>query len=69
MHYYERAVFESVRLAHLLANAKAAVAEVDPDRTVGADLLPGVSSQQHMRGLLKRVGSLIEDDERRKTVP
>jgi hypothetical protein len=42
MHYYEPAAFEIVRVAYLLANAKAVVAEVNPGETVDADLLPGL---------------------------
>jgi glycosyltransferase involved in cell wall biosynthesis len=42
VHYYLPGVFENVRVAYLMANRKAVIAEVNMGENVDADLLPGI---------------------------
>jgi SAM-dependent methyltransferase len=64
MHYYEPGAFEIVRVAYLLANAKAVISEVNPGEAVDGDLLPGVVAAKY-DDLTDACRSLVEDDSRR----
>ena len=70
VHSHEPGVFEIVRVAFLLANAKAVVSECNPGyagEAVDADLLPGIVAAKY-DDLVEACVSLVADDDRRHAI-
>ena len=70
VHSHEPGVFEMVRVAFLLANAKAVVSECNPGyagEAVDADLLPGIVAAKY-DDLVEACVSLVADDDRRHAI-
>ncbi len=70
VHSHEPGVFEIVRVAFLLANAKAVVSECNPGdagEAIDADLLPGIVAAKY-DDLVEACVSLVADDDRRHAI-
>ena len=70
VHSHESGVFEIVRVAFLLANAKAVVSECNPGyagEAIDADLLPGIVAAKY-EDLVEACVSLVADDDRRHAI-
>jgi hypothetical protein len=70
VHSHEPGVFEVVRVAFLLANAKAVVSECNPGHAgeaIDADLLPGIVTAKY-DDLVEACVTLVADDDRRHAV-
>ena len=64
MHFYEAKIFEIVRVAYLLTNGKAVVAEAGPDTDIEADLRETVCGVPY-DGLVDACVELVRDEARR----
>ncbi|MCC9622549.1 hypothetical protein LPB41_12675 [Thalassospira sp. MA62] len=64
-HFYESQIFEIVRVSYLLTNAKAVVAEVNPETVIDDRFRKGVIDVPY-DGLVNAVCELIEDPVKRK---
>lgn len=67
LHFYEAKVFEIVRVAYLLSNEKAVVAEWDAQRTEHADLREALCGAPY-DGLVEACVTLIRDPDRRRAL-
>ncbi|HEV2269414.1 MAG TPA: methyltransferase domain-containing protein [Steroidobacteraceae bacterium] len=67
LHFYEAKVFEIVRVAYLLSNEKAVVAEWDAERAEHADLREALCAVPY-EGLVEACEALIRDPARRQTL-
>lgn len=65
LHYYQPGIFEEVRVAHLLANGKAVVAEINADTFIEDDLRNAVAGASYGTLVDTCVHFLRHDDERR----
>ncbi|MBY6266395.1 hypothetical protein EI613_31525 (plasmid) [Azospirillum sp. 412522] len=65
MHFYDTRIVEIVRLAPLLANGRAVVAEVDPDSEIDDDLRDAVAAAPY-EALVERCLQLVADGEERR---
>lgn len=64
MHFYDAKIFEIVRVAYLLSNAKAIVAECGPDTTIESDLREAIHGVPY-DGLVDACVELAKSPERR----
>ena len=64
-HYYESQIFEIVRVSYLLTNAKAVVAEVNPETVIDDRFRKGVVDVPYA-GLVDAVSDLVADPIKRK---
>ena len=67
MHSYVPGVLEILRVAYLLQNAKAVVAECNPGESVDTGLLPGVVAAKY-DDLVEACASLVADHARRRAL-
>ncbi len=67
MHFYDAAIFESVRVSYLLANRKAVVAECGPTTEMDEGLRDGVELAPY-EGLAAACLALLRDEKRRREV-
>jgi len=66
-HFYESQIFEIVRVSYLLTNAKAVVAEVNPETVIEDRFRKGVIDVPYA-GLVDAVFGLVEDTTKRKAL-
>lgn len=66
-HFYESQIFEIVRVSYLLTNAKAVVAEVNPETVIDDRFRKGVVDVPYA-GLVDAVCDLVEDTTKRKAL-
>jgi SAM-dependent methyltransferase len=64
VHFYEAKIFEVVRAAYLLTNAKAVVAECGPDTTLEPDLRDAICGVPY-EGLVDACEELVRDTDKR----
>lgn len=67
MHFYEAKVFEIVRVAYLLSNAKAVVAECGPETALESDLREAMLGVPY-QGLVEACVQLARDHQRRQSL-
>ena len=67
LHYYETSIFEIVRVSYLLSNAKAVVAEGNPETTVESDLIQGVALVPY-ESLVSTCHRVVHDDHLRSAL-
>lgn len=66
-HFYESQIFEIVRVSYLLTNAKAVVAEVNPETVIDDRFRKGVVDVPYA-GLVDAVCDLVQDTTKRKAL-
>jgi hypothetical protein len=67
MHFYEAKIFEIVRVAYLLSNAKAVVSECGPDTAVEPDLREAIAGVPY-EGLVDACLQLVGHPEQRRSL-